>query len=127
MAISKDIAIHSSKHLSRCMDYQTGGDKAKLKEEKLTADDVDRVFSYAENLEKTVFRLDGDETILASGVGCAPETASIEFEAARERYMQKTGGSGRHGVYGTKTDKMTGERVSKESVEAYHIIQSFED
>lgn len=126
MAISKDIAIHSSKHLSRCMDYQTGGDKAKLKEEKLTADDVDRVFSYAENLEKTVFRLDGDETILASGVGCAPETASIEFEAARERYMQKTGGSGRHGVYGTKTDKMTGERVSKESVEAYHIIQSFE-
>ena len=126
MAISKDIAIHSFKHLGRCMDYQTGGDKAKLKEEELTADDVDHVFSYAENLEKTVFRLDGDETILASGVGCAPETASIEFEAARERYMQKTGGSGRHGVYGTKTDKATGKQVSKESVEAYHIIQSFE-
>lgn len=82
MAIAKDIAIHTTSHMNNCLAYQTMDDKASLEEHPYHSgsDNTDRVFAYATNLDKTIFRLDGDEDILSSGIDCTPDTASILFQ-----------------------------------------------
>lgn len=147
MAISKDIAIHDTKGVEACMEYVTDDEKTILSnmgydienmsdEELLQAKsslyDVNNVFEYARNLDKTTFVLDGDEEILVSGYRCNPKTASIEFQCSRNNYYRHVGlPEGK--VYGTKviekinreTGEITRETVNKQSIEAFHIIQSF--
>ena len=128
MAIAKDIAIHTTSHMNSCLAYQTRDDKASLEEHPYHpgSDNTDRVFAYATNLDKTIFRLDGDEDILSSGIDCTPDTASILFQQDRELYETLSVTDKRRNVYGTKTDPETGEKIAKKSIEAHHIIQSFE-
>lgn len=124
MAIAKDIAIHTTTHMRSCLAYQTLDKKASL-EAFLHLSETDKVFEYATNLDKTVFRLDGDEDVLSSGIDCTPDTASIMFQQDKELYEALAPLDKRRNVYGSKIDYKTGKTISKESIEAYHIIQSF--
>ena len=127
MAISKDIAIHDTKGVEACMEYVTDDEKTILSnmgydienmsdEELLQAKsslyDVNNVFEYARNLDKTTFVLDGDEEILVSGYRCNPKTASIEFQCSRNNYYRHVGlPEGK--VYGTKVI----EKINRETGE----------
>ena len=129
MAIAKDIAIHSDAGVDNCIIYVDDPEKNDLSQYDSKTQDslqnVENVFNHAENLEKTVFELDGDETVLISGIDCSPESASFEFQMSRDKYYYVTAGlDKRHAVYGTKTNK-NGEKVEKQSIEAFHTIQSF--
>ncbi len=72
MAILKNISIHSLKGVNACIDYVDDESKNSLimSEEETAAfwegldDDVTAVLRYAENYEKTVWALGGEETIL---------------------------------------------------------------
>lgn len=78
--------------------------------------DVQAVFEYASNLEKTQFVLDGDEDILVSGIECTPEMAPMEFQMVRDRYYAKRGGDGRSAITGEKDDGHGGKKP-KEAIE----------
>ena len=125
MAIEKDIAIHSSAGLQSCVEYITNHEKCTYYTD--TDKNIDSVLKYTQNEEKTTEK--DSETILTSGIMCDPDYASAEFAITRGKYDQKHPIGNRRGSGGTKTvyDPKSGERrqVHKESVEAYHIIQSF--
>lgn len=127
MAIEKDIAIHGSSGISQCIDYVV--DKEKTDVTGFPASDINNLLSYAENLEKTVFSLDGETSILVSGVNCSELTAPEDFARTHDKYEQHYANLKKHGTGGTKTvyDPATGaaRTVAKESIEAYHVIQSF--
>ena len=128
MSIEKDIAIHATDGVKTVLDYvkdvKHAGEKTDLG--LFLADqasDVDNVLSYAQNIEKVAFTLDGDATLLVSGVGCEPATAAISFQMDRDRYYRESRMSTRPApLY---VDKKTGEVKSKNSIECHHIIQSF--
>ena len=138
MAIEKDIAIHHTDGVENVVRYVDDPEKTDvmkhgyaiagdMKYDIYKIEEADRdivnALDYASNLEKTVLELDGDQDILVSGIACNPDTAAFEFQLTRDRYYRMTEGEIR--VHGTKTDKRAGERVNKESIEAYHVIQSF--
>lgn len=133
MAIAKDIAVHGSSGTNNVLSYVTNEEKTNMNTCGYESNHIncDNLFSYAENLEKTSFVLDGDEEILISGYRCSPETASIEFQITRDRYMQHADPSGIqiHGTktvsYKTKDGSTITKEVAKESIETHHIIQSF--
>jgi len=137
MAILKNISIHGSKGVASCINYVDDASKNSLilSEEEETAiwegldDDVTAVLRYAENYEKTVWELDGDKTMLVSGVNCEVDVASDEFALSKSKYEEKDGGRRRRGSakYATYTDKKTGKKITveKKSIDAEHIIQSF--
>ena len=118
MAILKNISIHGSKGVSSCINYVDDASKNSLilSEEEETAiwegldDDVTAVLRYAENYEKTVWELDGDKTMLVSGVNCMVEIAAAEFAESKCNYEQKDGGKKRRGSakYATYTDNVNG-------------------
>ena len=139
MAIEKDIAIHHTHGIENVITYTKNPEKATLflnrynTEDHVEIDnlimqgteqDIINALSYAENLEKTIFKLDGDDQLLTSGVLCKKDHAAVEFQLIREQYYRSISGSGSR-IKGTKTDKKTGETVKKESIEAYHVIHSF--
>ena len=125
MAIVKNIPIHTGSHLSHTFSYIDDSNKNTITGNTSPASkDLENAFAYAENLEKTLFTSDGDEEILVSGYRCHPETASFEFQISRDRYWANQTSVDGH-VRGTKEGKNG--RVAKESIEAYHIIQSFPD
>ena len=138
MAIEKDIAIHHTKGIKNVISYTGNPEKAVLSLDRSHTDDLDlerlviqgteqdiiNALSYAENLEKTIFQMDGDDHLLVSGVLCDKEHAALDFQMTRESYYDAVGDSGIR-IKGTKTDKKTGQTVKKESIEAYHVIQSF--
>ena len=137
MAIAKDIAIHHGSHLGHTLSYiddektilsKCGYDVKNMTDDDLlefrnTASKLNPLFDYAGNTEKTAFVLDGDEEILVSGYQCNPDTASLEFQMVRDKYYRHVGAENR--VHGKKMDKETGEMIDKQSIEAYHVIQSF--
>lgn len=121
MAIAKEIAIHGG--VKQVREYITNEEKVSIhSESNRHSSAVSNVLDYAENTDKTTFVLDGDEDILVSGYLCSPETAAIQFEMDKNLYHSIHG----YKALGTKTDKKTGETVSKQEIDAYHIIQSFE-
>ena len=139
MAIEKDIAIHHSKGIDNTITYTTDREKSSFyrritgEESGFTLDelimrsedsDILNALSYAENLEKTLFSLDGDKDILVTGVECSKDSASAEFAIIRKKYYE-VASEHVNRITGTKTNKKTGEKVKKESIEAYHVIQSF--
>ncbi|MCR5267852.1 MAG: relaxase/mobilization nuclease domain-containing protein [Lachnospiraceae bacterium] len=128
MSIEKDIAIHATDGVRNVLDYVTdkehNGQKANPSLYYLTHyRDVDNVLAYAQNLEKTVFNLDGDETLLVSGVGCSPSTAAIAFQLDRDRYYRESRMAARPTPI--HINPVTGEAKSKNAIECYHVIQSF--
>ena len=139
MAIEKDIAIHHSRGIENVITYTKNPEKATLYLNRHDTDDhmeIDRLImqgeeqdiinalAYAENLEKTLLCLDGDDQLLTSGVLCRKEHAARQFQMVRDAYYNEIAGCASR-IKGTKTDKKTGETVKKESIEAYHVIQSF--
>ena len=139
MAIEKDIAIHHSRGIENVITYTKDPKKSDVfLNKRETADginieklilmgeerDIINALSYAENLEKTMLQLDGDEQLLTSGVLCAKEYAAIAFETVRDAYYDAISDCSSR-IKGTKKDKKTGQTVQKESIEAYHVIQSF--
>lgn len=117
MAIEKDIAIHSSAMVKQCIEYIDNPEKCSMVS----------VLEYTQNTDKTT--MEGSDIILTSGIMCDPSHAADQFEATAKEYRESTPeGTGR-GSGGTKEvrDRNTGKvrRVAKESIEAYHIIQSF--
>ncbi len=127
MAIAKDIAYHETESINNSINYITNEEKSDMSNYAFGEDtmpEVENVLSYAENLEKTAFITDDDEEILVSGYLCTPETAAVEFQATRDRYMRYTSQEAPR-VRGTKVDYETGEQIQKQSIEAYHLIQSF--
>lgn len=146
MATAKDIAVHGVSGINNVLNYVSNEEKtimsncgydidnldpASFSELQVLAQENNKLFSYAENLEKTSFALDGDEEILVSGYRCSPETASIEFQLTRDKYMRYVG-SNESRIHGTKTitirhkdGSTTTKEVPKESIETHHIIQSF--
>ena len=139
MAIEKDIAIHHTRGIENIITYTRNPEKATLflnrqdSGDHMEIDqlvmqgmeqDIINALSYAENLEKTLLSLDEDDQLLTSGVLCQKEHAAIQFQMVRDAYYNETAGSGNR-IKGTKTDKKTGKTVKKESIEAYHVIQSF--
>ena len=124
MAIAKDIAIHGSSGIDRCSIYISNHEKTNIHSElnKHTENsNIENVLEYAENPDKTLLELDGDEDLLVSGYKCSPETASFQFNMDRDKYHNTHG----YKNLGTKEDKNTGAIVDKEEVVAYHLIQSF--
>ncbi len=125
MAIEKDIAIHSSAGLQSCVEYITNHEKCTYYTD--TDKNIDSVLKYTQNEEKTTEK--DSETILTSGIMCDPGYASAQFAITRDKYDQIHPVGSRRGSGGTKTvyDPKSGEKrqVHKETVEAYHIIQSF--
>ena len=125
MAIEKDIAIHSRQGVGNCVSYIDDPDKCALEEEHDMS--IDAVLNYSQNEEKTT--LGDTESILTSGINCSPHSASIDFGNSAKLYWDKLQNGVRRGSGGTKLIRnwKTGEerRVHKESVEAYHVIQSF--
>ncbi|MCR5789028.1 MAG: relaxase/mobilization nuclease domain-containing protein [Lachnospiraceae bacterium] len=139
MAIEKDIAIHHTSGIKNVIAYTGNPEKAVLSLDRSqtangidierlvihgTEQDIINALSYAENLEKTIFRLDGDDQLLVSGVLCDKDHAVLDFQMTRQSYYDTVGDADIR-IKGTKTDKKTGETVKKESIEAYHVIQSF--
>ena len=139
MAIEKDIAIHHAKGIKNVISYTGNREKSTLSLDRSqsvdgmdierliihgTEQDIVKALSYAENLEKTIFQLDGDDHLLVSGVLCDKDHAALDFQMTRQDYYDATDNASSR-IKGTKTDKKTGETVQKESIEAYHIIQSF--
>lgn len=117
MAIEKDIAIHSSAMVKQCIEYIDNPEKCSIVS----------VLEYTQNTNKTT--MEGSNIILTSGILCDPGHAADQFDATAKKYRESTPeGTGR-GSGGTKEvrDRNTGKvrRVAKESIEAYHIIQSF--
>lgn len=137
MAILKNISIHSSRGVKSCINYVEDETKNTLtevmdeiKHEDISSDDhVGSVLKYAQNLEKTVMKLDGESSILVSGVNCFEESASDEFAESKYRYEVKGKGRRRRGSAKTATyiDKRTGQRITvkKKPIDAEHLIQSF--
>ena len=139
MAIEKDIAIHHTKGIEYTISYTSDKEKSTYYQKPINDDpsmmieqlimegsgqDIVNALNYAENLEKTLFSLDGDPNLLVTGVECSKDSASAEFLIVRRKYYE-TAPDHLNRVTGTKTDKKTGETVKKESIEAYHVIQSF--
>ena len=139
MAIEKDIAIHHTHGIENVITYTKDPEKSNIflnrraKENGMDIEqlilqgeeqDIVNALSYAENLEKTILQLDDDEQLLTSGVLCKKDHAASEFQMVRAAYYRATSHSGNR-IKGTKKDKKTGQTVQKESIEAYHVIQSF--
>ena len=127
MAIEKDIAIHGSRGVKSCVEYINDPDKCSDDDE--ISVDIGSVIEYSKNIVKTT--VPGEKVMLTSGVLCNPMRASKDFGKSARKYSEVAGKgpmAGR-GTGGTKLvkNRRTGEteRVAKESVEAYHVIQSF--
>lgn len=131
MAIEKDIAIHGSSGITQCIDYISDSEKSDTSKypDNNASSDINQLLDYAGNLEKTVFALDGDQTILVTGINCHEKLAPRQFARTHQAYEREHENQGRRGSGGTKTihDPKTGKTrtVAKESIEAYHVIQSF--
>ena len=136
MAILKNIPIHSSKGVASCINYVNDETKNTLTDKSYEAkdtvvedDNFDVVLKYAKNLEKTVMELDGDKTVLVTGINCIEEMASVDFAASKYKYEENGNGRRRRGSakYATYTDKKTGRRITveKKPIDAEHFIQSF--
>lgn len=131
MAILKSIPIHESKGINNVVDYISDNEKTVIKvAEDDKGNNTEKALSYAEDLEKTIFELDGERSVLVSGYNCNPVSAPEEFQALKIKYEKslirrgidpasrikgKKAGSGKH----------EGELVDKEAREAYHFIMSF--
>ena len=149
MPVVKTIAVHGTKGISQCIEYTNNTDKTDIDkniEFENKKSYLDSTFEYAQNLEKTVFRLDDDETVLVSGYECSPDTAPIEFQITRDRYEQVVGKNSsfkrgkkidpkelkditkrasKMGISPYQLAKEENKLVDSQSVEAYHLIQSF--
>ncbi|MCR4692030.1 MAG: relaxase/mobilization nuclease domain-containing protein [Lachnospiraceae bacterium] len=128
MSIEKDIAIHAMSGVRNVLSYvedkKHDGEKTNLEAyQNDPAGSVENVLSYAQNLEKTAFALDGDASILVSGVGCVPSSAALAFQMDHDRYYRESRMAKRSApMY---VDKKTGEIRSKQAIECFHVIQSF--
>lgn len=127
MAIAKDISIHAGvrdadiQDVKDCLDYVTNVEKVDISNYEEQNKGVKQVLNYAENVDKTMFTMDGDEDILVSGYLCTPETAALQFQMDRDLYHDIHG----HKKLGKKKDA-NGNEIEKEEIVAHHIIQSFE-
>ena len=92
MAIEKDIAIHHTHGIENVITYTKDPEKSNIflnrraKENGMDIEqlilqgeeqDIINALSYAENLEKTILQLDGDEQLLTSGVLCKKDHAAF--------------------------------------------------
>lgn len=124
MAVLKTIPIHDTRGIKNAVDYVTD-------EEKTTVDeDVSTLLTYAENIKKTAFELDGEKSVLVSGFNCNSDNAPEEFWLMKLQYEERLRARGiepESRIYGKKAGKgkHEGELVDKEAREAYHIIMSF--
>ncbi len=148
MSIEKDIAIHGLRGVKSVLSYVTDedhdGGKTDVQSylasnfgiydiDHMTAEEaallkngtvgISNLLSYAENIEKTAFTLDGDQSLLVSGVGCAADSAALAFQLSRENYYDLKGEAAL--VEPVYVDKETGAIKTKQSIECYHVIQSF--
>lgn len=130
MAIEKDIAIHSNIGIANCVSYTQNAEKTTYSQDSSVSSydqDTLNALNYSQNEEKTTLANDDEEELLVTGIHCRAENAAFEFNEAKLNYLAVKDGSKR-GTGGTKTvkDKSGNEhQVGKESVEAYHVIQSF--
>lgn len=137
MAIEKDIAIHHTNGIENVITYTRDPGKATLFLNRHDSDDhmeIDRLvmqgteqdiinaLSYAENLEKTIFRLDGDDQLLTSGILCSKDHAALQFQMVRDAYYNETAGCASR-IKGTKTDKKP-ERLSKKKASRHTMSSS---
>ena len=124
MAVLKTIPIHDTRGIKNAVDYVTD-------EEKTTVDeDISTLLTYAENIKKTAFELDGEKSVLVSGFNCNSDNAPEEFWLMKLQYEERLRARGiepESRIYGKKAGKgkHEGELVDKEAREAYHIIMSF--
>ena len=124
MAILKTIPIHDTRGIKNAVNYVTD-------EEKTTVDeDISTLLTYAENIKKTAFELDGEKSVLVSGYNCNSDNAPEEFWLLKLQYEERLRARGidpESRIYGKKAGKgkHEGELVDKEAREAYHIIMSF--
>ena len=127
MAIEKDIAIHGGYGVDNCVDYITNEEKCTI-QPPISNIDIVNVLEYSQNSEKTTDA--GSEIVLTSGILCDAKTSAASFIESYGLYklnhkpeVVRRGSGGTKLVKDHKTGKMN--RVAKESVEAYHVIQSF--
>jgi len=127
MAIEKDIAVHKTRGVQKCIEYVDDEDKCSLGETQSL--DVLSLLNYSQNEDKTT--TDTDEVILSSGVMCNPRYAALQFQKTADSYRKRIPEGTGLGSGGTKLSRDHNDkekvRVAKESVEAYHVIQSFPD
>jgi len=121
MAILKSIPIHESKGINNVVDYISDNEKTVIKvAEDDKGNNTEKALSYAEDLEKTLFELDGDRSVLVSGYNCNPVSAPEEFQALRIKYEKsliRRGIDPASRIKGKKagTGKHEGELVDKEA------------
>lgn len=134
MAILKSIPIHESKGISNVVEYISDKNKTVVE----TTGNVnnnqntEKALTYAEDLEKTLFELDGEKSILVSGYNCNTISAPEEFQSLKikyERTLLRRGIDPASRIKGKKagTGVHEGELVDKEAREAYHFIMSFSE
>ena len=127
MAIVKFIAIHDHHGVDRCIKYVDDREKNMLdighngSFHSSDIADIDNLVDYSVNPEKTrLSRLTGG-TVLVSGINCPADFAKEEFKISRVTYENSV--KEKH-IYGEKAKDENGKK-KKESIEAYHVIQSF--
>ena len=127
MAIVKFIAIHDHNGVDRCIKYVDDREKNMLNISQIGAfqssdiTDIDNLVDYSVNPEKTrLSRLTGC-TVLVSGINCSADFAKEEFKISRVTYENSV--KEKH-IYREKA-KDENSKKKKESIEAYHVIQSF--
>lgn len=120
-AIVKTIDIHQD-NLQPLLDYGEDNEKTSL-----DMNDLDNLFSYASNPEKTTIQLpqEGEQSLLVSGVLCNPNTANEEFAQLRNRYRENKPEYLPSFDYLDNRSKQS-RNVQKHPVTAIHIIQSFD-
>ena len=129
MAVLKTIPIHDTKGIKNVVNYVSDEEKTTINES-TSHEDISTLLSYAENIKKTAFELDGEESVLVSGFNCGVDSAPEEFFLLKQAYEERLLARGidpASRIYGKKAGKgiHEGELVDKEAREAYNIIMSF--
>ena len=138
MATLKSIPIHEAKGISNVVDYISNKEKTVVKAPASTANEADvnkyteNALSYAEDITKTLFELDGEKSVLVSGYNCNAVSAPEEFTALKLKYEKtliRRGIDPASRIKGKKAGKgkHEGELVDKEARDAYHFIMSFSE
>lgn len=129
MAILKFIPIHGGGGLAACADYIDDREKNTTKIDGLDSQvqeavgGLDKTFLYMVNPSKTMLNAADGTVALVSGLNCSVDTCQEEMQNTLERYNDANQGKTNR-IWGTKKNK-SGQEVDKQSVDGYHIIQSF--
>lgn len=138
MATLKSIPIHEAKGISNVVDYISNKEKTVVKVPVPTPNETEvnkyteNALSYAEDITKTLFELDGEKSVLVSGYNCNAVSAPEEFTALKLKYEKtliRRGIDPASRIKGKKAGKgkHEGELVDKEARDAYHFIMSFSE